>query len=122
MQFFHGAFLLAGLLGLGACNSTAVDGPQGSIGASNPEEDAFAGIPTLHYACSGSASGDLAITPARGAPAMARVALGDIQWTLSGEPTETGAKYSNGQISLLTSPGEAILIQNGKSARCKLLS
>jgi hypothetical protein len=122
MRFFLGAFLLACLLGLGACNSTAVDGPQGSIGASNPDGDAFAGIPTLHYACSGPAAGDLAMTPARGAPAMARVAMGDRQWTLTGEPTETGAKYSNGQISLLTSPGEAILIENGKAARCKLLS
>jgi membrane-bound inhibitor of C-type lysozyme len=115
MRYMFCAFALTAMVCLSACNSTAVDSPQGSISA-----DAFAGVPTLHYTCSGQA--DLAMTPARGAPAMARVVLGDMQWTLNGEPTETGAKYSNGEISLLTSPGEAVLIQNGRQVKCKLAS
>jgi membrane-bound inhibitor of C-type lysozyme len=120
MRFFSCVFALIALMGLAACNSTAIDSPQGSIGAPRLDGDAFAGVPTLHFACSGQT--ELAMTPARGAPAMARVELGNRQWTLSGEPTETGAKYSNGQISLLTSPGEALLIQNGKQSKCKLAS
>jgi membrane-bound inhibitor of C-type lysozyme len=118
MRFFSGAFALVALICLSACNSTAVDSPPGSISALQADGDAFAGVPTLHYTCNGQV--DLAMTPAKGAPAMARVVLGDRQWTLNGEPTETGAKYSNGQISLLTSPGEAVLIQDGKQAKCKL--
>lgn len=110
-------YVLLGLVGLSACNTAQNEGAGGSAG--EVDGDAFAGIPTLHYACYGQASGELSMTPARGAPARARVVLGDTQWTLAGQPTETGAKYSNGQISLLTSPGEATLVQNGVTTRCK---
>jgi membrane-bound inhibitor of C-type lysozyme len=105
-------------LGLAACNSTTNSGSAVSA-ASSAGSGSFDGIPTLRYTCLNDPTGDLAITPGRGAPALARVEYGGSQWVLSGQPTDTGARYSNGQITLLTSPGEAIIQQGGRTSKCR---
>jgi membrane-bound inhibitor of C-type lysozyme len=105
-------------VGLAACNSTTNDGSVVST-ASGAGSGAFDGIPTIRYTCLNDPTGDLAITPGRGAPALARVEYGGSQWVLSGQPTETGARYSNGQIILLTSPGEATIQQSGRTSKCR---
>jgi membrane-bound inhibitor of C-type lysozyme len=104
--------------GLAACNATSNEGP-GATTATTSGSGAFDGIPTIRYTCFNDPSGDLAITPGRGAPALARVEYGGSQWILSGQPTDTGARYSNGQIVLLTAPGEATVQQGGRISKCR---
>jgi len=105
-------------LGLAACNATSNEGPVATT-VTTSGSGAFDGIPTIRYTCLNDATGELAITPGRGAPALARVEYGGSQWILSGQPTDTGARYSNGQIVLLTSPGEATVQQAGRTSKCR---
>jgi membrane-bound inhibitor of C-type lysozyme len=108
---------ISAALWLGACNSGGNDGSLGSVATNG--SDPFDGIPTIRYACPNDPAGDLAITPGRGAPALARVEYGGSQWVLSGQPTDTGARYSNGQVTLLTAPGEATIQQGGRTSKCR---
>jgi membrane-bound inhibitor of C-type lysozyme len=109
---------LLAALGLAACNATSNEG-SGATMATASGSGAFDGIPTIRYMCLNDPTGDLAITPGRGASALARVEYGGSQWILSGQPTDTGARYSNGQIVLLTAPGEATVQLAGRTAKCR---
>jgi hypothetical protein len=102
---------------LAACNSTGSETAVGSVSS-----DVFSGIPTIHYSCQNDPAGELAVTPGRGAPAVARVEHGGAQWVLSGQPTDTGARYTDGEVTLVTAPGEATIQQNGRTSKCRQAS
>jgi membrane-bound inhibitor of C-type lysozyme len=110
--------VIGGIMWLAACNSTGSDRSVGSAASA----DVFSGIPTIHYNCQNDPAGELAVTPGRGAPAVARVEYGGTEWVLSGQPTGTGARYTNGQVTLVTTPGEATIQQDGRTSKCRQAS
>ena len=67
------------VLWLAACTSTGNEGTVTTSGGSG----AFDGIPTLRYTCLNDPTGDLAITPGRGPPALARIEYGGSKWVAS---------------------------------------